>query len=98
MELKGKIVQIISAVVDVHFENGVPDIYSACKVKNGDKTLTLEVAQDLGDGMVKCIAMGPTDGLSRGLEVTSENKPIEVPVGQETLGRIFNVLGETIDE
>ena len=98
MELKGKIVQIISAVVDVHFEGDVPDIYAACKVKNGDKTLTLEVAQDLGDGMVKCIAMGPTDGLSRGLEVTSENKPIEVPVGEETLGRIFNVLGETIDE
>jgi len=67
MELKGKIVQIISAVVDVHFENGVPDIYAACKVKNGDNFLTLEVAQDLGDGMVKCIAMGPTDGLSRGL-------------------------------
>lgn len=98
MELKGKIVQIISAVVDVHFENGVPDINSACKVKNGDKTLTLEVAQDLGDGMVKCIAMGSTDGLSRGLEVTSENEPIKVPVGEETLGRIFNVLGETIDE
>ena len=98
MELKGKIVQIISAVVDVHFDKDVPDIYAACKVKNGDKTLTLEVAQDLGDGMVKCIAMGPTDGLSRGLEVTSENKPIEVPVGEETLGRIFNVLGETIDE
>ena len=98
MELKGKIVQIISAVVDVHFENGVPDINSACKVKNGDKTLTLEVAQDLGDGMVKCIAMGSTDGLSRGLEVTSKNEPIKVPVGEETLGRIFNVLGETIDE
>ena len=98
MELKGKIVQIISAVVDVHFDGDVPDIYSACKVKNGDNVLTLEVAQDLGDGMVKCIAMGPTDGLSRGLEVTSENKPIEVPVGEETLGRIFNVLGDTIDE
>ena len=98
MELKGKIVQIISAVVDVHFDGDVPDIYAACKVQNGDKVLTLEVAQDLGDGMVKCIAMGPTDGLSRGLEVTSENKPIEVPVGEETLGRIFNVLGETIDE
>ena len=99
MELKGKIVQIISAVVDVHFDNGVPDIYAACKVKTGEgKDLVLEVEQDLGDGMVKCIAMGPTDGLSRGMEVTSDNKPISVPVGEETLGRIFNVLGETIDE
>ena len=97
--LKGKIIQIISAVVDVKFDKEVPEINSAVDVEleNGKK-LVLEVAQDLGDNVVKCIAMGPTDGLSRGMECTSDNKPITVPVGEETLGRIFNVLGDAIDE
>ena len=97
--LKGKIIQIISAVVDVKFDNEVPEINSAVTVElEGNKKLVLEVAQDLGDNVVKCIAMGPTDGLSRGMECISENKPISVPVGEETLGRIFNVLGDAIDE
>ena len=97
--LKGKILQIISAVVDVKFDDKVPEINSAVTVKlDGGKKLILEVAQDLGDNVVKCIAMGPTDGLSRGMEAESENKPITVPVGEETLGRIFNVLGDAIDE
>ena len=97
--LKGKIIQIISAVVDVKFDKEVPEINSAVTVDlEGGKKLVLEVAQDLGDNVVKCIAMGPTDGLSRGMECTSDNKPITVPVGEETLGRIFNVLGDAIDE
>ena len=97
MELHGKIIQIISAVVDVKFDTTVPEINSAVYVKRDDGKLTMEVAQDLGDGVVKCIAMGPTDGLVRGMDVTTENTPISVPVGEETLGRMFNVLGEAID-
>lgn len=93
----GKISEIIGAVVDVEFtREGVPEIYNALHVK--DKNLVLEVQQQLGDGVVRTIAMGSTDGLSRGLEVTNTGKPISVPVGQETLGRIMNVLGEPIDE
>ena len=99
MELKGKIIQIIGAVVDVRFDDAVPEINSSINVPlEGGKKLVLEVAQDLGDNTVKCIAMGPTDGLSRGIVVTSENEPIKVPVGEGTLGRIFNVLGDAIDE
>lgn len=98
MELHGKIIQIIGAVVDVKFEEKVPEINAAVFVKRQDgDVLTLEVAQDLGDNTVKCVAMGPTDGLTRGTEATTENKPISVPVGEETLGRMFNVLGDAID-
>ncbi len=98
MELQGKILQVISAVVDVKFDTKVPEINSAVFVKREDgTTLTMEVAQDLGDGVVKCVAMGPTDGLIRGMKVETDNKPISVPVGEETLGRMFNVLGEAID-
>ena len=93
----GKIVQIISAVVDVEFEAGsVPKIYDALTVEGSD--LILEVEQQLGDGIVRTIAMGTSDGLSRGMAVTNTESPITVPVGQETLGRIMNVLGEPIDE
>lgn len=98
MELHGKITQVIGAVVDVKFDEKVPEINSALYIDVKDnKKLTLEVAQDLGDGTVKCVAMGPTDGLTRGDAVYSEDKPIAIPVGEETLGRMFNVLGEPID-
>ena len=93
----GRIVQIIGAVIDVEFEReAVPSVYDALKVT--DTGTTLEVQQQLGDGVVRSIAMGASDGLSRGLEVTNTNQPISVPVGEETLGRIMNVLGEPIDE
>ncbi|MFA5983999.1 MAG: F0F1 ATP synthase subunit beta [Methylococcaceae bacterium] len=93
----GKIVQIIGAVVDVEFpRDQLPKIYDALNVEG--KGLVLEVQQQLGDGVVRSIAMGSTDGLGRGLPVSNTNAPISVPVGQETLGRIMNVLGEPIDE
>ena len=92
----GKIVQIIGAVVDVEFpRENLPKVYDALNVKNG---LVLEVQQQLGDGVVRTIAMGTTDGLSRGTEVANTGEGIKVPVGQATLGRIMNVLGEAIDE
>ena len=93
----GKIVQIISAVVDVEFDAGnVPKVYDALQVEGVD--LILEVEQQLGDGVVRTIAMGSSDGLQRGMTVTNTGAPISVPVGQQTLGRIMNVLGEPIDE
>jgi F-type H+/Na+-transporting ATPase subunit beta len=93
----GKIVQIIGAVVDVEFPRGsVPKIYDALLVDEQD--LTMEVQQQIGDGVVRCIAMGTTDGLKRGLPVTSTGKAITVPVGEKTLGRIMDVLGRPIDE
>ncbi|MFN3919217.1 MAG: F0F1 ATP synthase subunit beta [Methylohalobius sp.] len=93
----GKIIQIIGAVVDVEFPRGaLPKVYDALKVDGVG--LTLEVQQQLGDGVVRTVAMGSTDGLRRGLSVTDTGAPISVPVGKETLGRIMNVLGEPIDE
>ncbi len=95
--MSGKIVQIIGAVVDVEFpRDELPKVYDALMVDG--KHLVLEVQQQLGDGVARAIAMGTTDGLSRGLDVTNTNAPISVPVGQETLGRIMNVLGDPIDE
>jgi F-type H+-transporting ATPase subunit beta len=93
----GRIVQIIGAVIDVEFpRENVPKVYDALKVSSTG--LTLEVQQQLGDGVVRSIAMGTSDGLARGLEVTNTEHPITIPVGEETLGRIMNVLGEPIDE
>ncbi len=93
----GKIVQIIGAVVDIEFDRAaIPRVYDAVIVE--DRGLVLEVQQQLGDGVVRAIAMGSTDGLSRGLVVKATGEPIKVPVGVETLGRIMNVLGEPIDE
>ena len=93
----GRIVQIIGAVIDVEFgRDGVPSIYDALEVSNTD--IVLEVQQQLGDGVVRTIALGSTEGLSRGLEVTDTGAPVSVPVGVETLGRIMNVLGRPIDE
>ncbi len=98
-QVKGKITQIIGAVLDIKFPEGkLPSIYDAIHIPTADgKTLVVEVAQHLGDDTVKCIAMGPTDGLVRGMEAISTGAPISVPVGEKTLGRIFNVIGEPID-
>jgi len=93
----GKVVQVIGAVIDVEFpRDSVPQVYDALMV--GDKGLTLEVQQQLGDGVVRAIAMGPSEGVSRGLDVENTGAPISVPVGTETLGRIMDVLGNPIDE
>ena len=93
----GKIVQIIGAVIDVEFaRDSVPSVYDALKVT--DKNLTLEVQQQLGDGVVRTIAMGSSEGVKRGLVVENTNAPISVPVGESTLGRIMDVLGNPIDE
>jgi len=99
MSEKGKISQVMGAVVDVVFEQGhLPDIYNALTVERGDdNTLVLEVAQHLGDSAVRTVAMDSTDGLVRGTEVKDSGSPISVPVGPETLGRLFDVLGNTID-
>ena len=94
----GKVSQVMGPVVDVRFEEGhLPSIYNALTMPNGEKTLTVEVAQHIGDNVVRCIAMASTDGLKRGAPVLDTGKPISVPVGRETLGRIFNVLGDTVD-
>ena len=95
---KGKITQIIGAVVDVKFEDKLPEILSALECKNGANRLVLEVAQHLGESSVRTIAMDATEGLKRGDEVIATGSPIQVPVGPETLGRIINVIGEPIDE
>ena len=96
---KGKITQVISAVLDIKFPDGkLPDILNAITIDRGNgETLTAEVSQHLGDDTVRCIAMGSTDGLIRGMEAVDTGAPISVPVGENTLGRIFNVLGEAID-
>ena len=93
----GKIVQVIGAVVDVEFaKDSIPQVYDALKVD--DANLTLEVQQQLGDGIVRTIAMGSSDGVKRGFDVTNTGAPISVPVGEKTLGRIMNVLGDPVDE
>jgi len=93
----GKVVEIIGAVVDVEFpRDSIPKVYDALRIESA--SLTLEVQAQLGDGVVRTIAMGATDGLKRGLEVVNTGAPISVPVGQKTLGRVMNVLGEPIDE
>src|SRR5690606_29914398 len=97
MSNQGKVVQIIGAVVDVEFpRESVPKVYDALKVQNTD--ITLEVQQQLGDGVVRTIALGSTDGLKRGLVADNTGEGIKVPVGTATLGRIVDVLGTPIDE
>ena len=98
-ESRGRITQIISAVLDIKFSEGeLPDINDAIRIPLKDNgELVVEVAQHLGDDTVRCIALGPTDGLVRGMEAISTGGPISVPVGEKTLGRIFNVLGQPID-
>lgn len=94
----GTITRIIGPVVDVAFENNLPAIYNALHLQDGKRLLTLEVEQQIGGNLVRCIALGPTDGLTRGMEVSDTGSPIKVPVGPNTLGRIFNVVGDLIDE
>ncbi|MCQ8241824.1 F0F1 ATP synthase subunit beta [Rhizosaccharibacter radicis] len=94
----GRVTQVRGAVVDVQFEGELPFIQNALTCRIGDLTLVLEVAQEIGEREVRCIAMDSTDGLVRGTEVKDTGKPIQVPVGPETLGRILNVIGEPIDE
>ena len=95
----GKITQVIGAVIDIKFTDGnLPEINSAINIKTNDGgKLVVEVAQHLGDDVVRCIAMGPTDGLVRGMDAEATGAPISVPVGEQTLGRMFNVLGDPID-
>jgi F-type H+-transporting ATPase subunit beta len=95
----GKITQIMGAVLDARFADGaVPALNNAIKVNAGDdKTIIAEVAQQLGGGVVRCIAMDSTDGLVRGAQAEDLGEPITVPVGEAVLGRMFNVLGDTID-
>ncbi len=94
----GRIVEVKGPVVDVQFDDHLPDILNALETENQGKRLVLEVAQHLGEHTVRCIAMDATEGLVRGQEVTDTGAPISVPVGEETLGRILNVVGETVDE
>ena len=96
----GKIVSIVGVVLDVKFdnENSLPNLLNALVIKLGDKEIVAEVAQHIGDDTVRCISMSATDGLVRGMEAVDTGKPISVPVGDATLGRIFNVLGEPVDE
>jgi F-type H+/Na+-transporting ATPase subunit beta len=94
----GQVTQVMGAVVDVHFDDKLPQILNALETDNHGNRLVLEVAQHLGENTVRTIAMDATEGLTRGQEVTDTGDPIEVPVGDETLGRIMNVIGEPVDE
>ena len=94
----GKLIQIIGPVLDIRFPNGhLPDLLNAIEIKDGDRTIVCEVAQQLGDDVVRCIAMSSTDGLVRGMDAVDTGTGITVPVGECTLGRIFNLLGEAVD-
>ena len=98
MQKTGKIIQVIGAVIDVQFEDDLPEILTALEVDNGGNKLILEVAQHLGENSVRTIAMDSTEGLKRGDQVKNTGAPISVPVGPETLGRIINVIGQPIDQ
>jgi F-type H+-transporting ATPase subunit beta len=95
---QGKVTQVIGAVVDVQFDDHLPEILNALETDNNGRRLVLEVAQHLGEATVRTIAMDGTEGLVRGQVVTDTDGPIAVPVGDATLGRIMNVVGEPIDE
>lgn len=93
----GIVTQVIGVVVDVKFDKKLPKLFNALKTKIGEQDLILECEQHLDDKTVRAIAMGPTDGLARAIEVEDLGEPISVPVGEKTLGRMFNVLGEPVD-
>ena len=96
---KGVVTQVIGPVLDIRFQNGhLPDLLNAIEIEREDGRLVCEVAQQLGDDVVRCIAMNSTDGMTRGMEATDTGAPIKVPVGKETLGRVFNLLGRAIDD
>ena len=95
----GKVVQVIGPVLDVRFDDGhLPELLSAIEIQNGDKKIVAEVAQHIGDNVARCVSMNATDGMVRGLDAVDTGSPITVPVGNECLGRIFNLLGQAIDE
>src|SRR4051794_11752975 len=94
----GKVRQVMGAVVDVQFDGHLPQILNALETRNGGNRLVLEVAQHLGENTVRTIAMDSSEGLVRGQDVVDTGGPITVPVGDETLGRIINVIGEPVDE
>ncbi len=98
MKTTGTIKKIIGPVVDIAFEGKLPEVYNAVTVMNGEKTIVMEVEQHVGGNVVRAVAMDTTDGLARGMEVVDTGAPISVPVGKVTLGRMFNVLGNQIDE
>ncbi|MEG1027578.1 MAG: F0F1 ATP synthase subunit beta, partial [Oscillospiraceae bacterium] len=94
----GKVVSIIGPVLDIKFSKGsLPNLLNAINIDDNGKKLVVEVAQHIGDDVVRCIAMDATDGLKRGIDAVDTGSPITVPVGEETLGRIFNLLGEPVD-
>lgn len=95
--LEGKVCQVMGPVVDIRFHDGLPALYTAIEIELNHQKLVVEVAQHIGDDIVRCISMGATDGLVRGTKARATNQSILVPVGKETLGRLFNVLGEPID-
>ena len=94
---RGKIVEIKGVVIDAVFPNELPEIYSALRITVDDRELIAEVQQHLGDDRVRAVAMDSTDGLARGLDVENTGQPISVPVGDATLGRLWNVIGDPID-
>ena len=97
--VKGTVIQVMGPVLDIRFsEENLPELLTAIEIPNGDATIIAEVAQHIGDNVVRCIAMSSTDGLQRGVEAASTGAPIKVPVGEACLGRVFNLLGQPIDE
>ena len=96
---KGTVIQVVGPVLDIRFaDNELPELLSAIEIPHGDNTIVAEVAQHIGDNVVRCIAMSSTDGLQRGVEALDTGAPISVPVGEDCLGRVFNLLGQPIDE
>ena len=96
---KGKVVQVIGTVVDVGFDqNQLPEIFHALELENEGERLVLEVEQHVGNSWARCLALGPTEGLARGVEVVDTGAPVSVPVGKDSLGRLFNVIGDPIDD
>ena len=96
---KGTVIQIMGPVLDIRFKEGqLPQLLNAITVPNGENTVVAEVAQHIGDNVVRCIAMSSTDGMQRGVEAVDTGAPITVPVGEDCLGRVFNLLGQPIDE
>ena len=94
----GTVIQVMGPVLDIRFpEDALPELLQAIAVKNGEQTIIAEVAQHVGDNVVRCIAMSSTDGLQRGAEAENTGAAISVPVGEECLGRVFNLLGQPID-
>ena len=98
-ENKGIVIQVMGPVLDIRFpDDKLPQLLSAIEIPHGDKTIVAEVAQHIGDNVVRCIAMSSTDGLQRGVEAIDTGAAISVPVGEDCLGRVFNLLGQPIDE